>query len=260
MFIPSRIQDNAYLRGSKQYIAMLKSAGSEELVKAWLEGDWDVVAGAYFDCWRRERHVIKPFTIPRHWLRFRAFDWGSARPFCVGWYAVSAGDHEMIPRGALVKYREWYGAKAPNVGLKMDAEDVAKGIKEREKGEAIKYGVADPSCWKVDGGPSIAERMDMSHGVKFIKVGEDNQPMIYWFHTCVDSIRTIPLLQHDEKRLEDIDTEMEDHAGDETRYACMSRPWVPADQKKVDPIYPDQLPINELIKYHAKQRSVSKWD
>jgi hypothetical protein len=41
-----------------------------------------------------------------------------------------------------------------------------------------------------------------------------------------DLIRTLPALQHDEKRLEDIDTEGEDHAGDELRYACMSRPYM----------------------------------
>jgi hypothetical protein len=54
----------------------------------------------------------------------------------------------------------------------------------------------------------------------------DERPMIYTFHTCVDSIRTIPALQHDPDRPEDVDTDGEDHAGDEWRYACMSRPWI----------------------------------
>jgi len=39
-------------------------------------------------------------------------------------------------------------------------------------------------------------------------------------------IRTVPVLQHDQSRVEDLDTEAEDPAADETRYACMSRPWV----------------------------------
>ena len=50
--------------------------------------------------------------------------------------------------------------------------------------------------------------------------------MVVCFDTCVHSIRTIPALQHDKDRVEDIDTDSEDHAGDEWRYACMSRPWV----------------------------------
>jgi hypothetical protein len=60
--------------------------------------------------------------------------------------------------------------------------------------------------------------------------------MVVTFSTCVDSIRTIPALQHDALRPEDVDSDMEDHAGDEWRYACMSRPWIrkkaPADQPK----------------------------
>jgi hypothetical protein len=38
-------------------------------------------------------------------------------------------------------------------------------------------------------------------------------------------------LQHDPNRLEDVMSEAEDHAADEWRYACMSRPFVPAVEK-----------------------------
>lgn len=51
------------------------------------------------------------------------------------------------------------------------------------------------------------------------------RPMIYFFSPCKDVIRTIPALQHDKARAEDVDTDAEDHAADETRYACMSRPY-----------------------------------
>ena len=54
----------------------------------------------------------------------------------------------------------------------------------------------------------------------------DGKPMIGCFETCRDSIRTIPVLQHDTGRPEDLDTDGEDHAADEWRYACLSRPWV----------------------------------
>lgn len=50
--------------------------------------------------------------------------------------------------------------------------------------------------------------------------------MLFFFSNCFHSIRTIPALQHDEDKPEDLDTTAEDHAADETRYACMSRPWV----------------------------------
>ena len=53
--------------------------------------------------------------------------------------------------------------------------------------------------------------------------------MIYCFSTHSASIRTIPALQHDPDKMEDVNSESEDHAADEWRYACMSRPFsVPA--------------------------------
>jgi hypothetical protein len=62
---------------------------------------------------------------------------------------------------------------------------------------------------------------------------DDGEPMIFCFSTCVDSIRTIPVLQHDPDRLEDLDTTQEDHAADDWRYACNSRPWIkPTPPKK----------------------------
>lgn len=230
-FIPARLEDNpSLLVDDPLYRAKLRGLGSEALVKAMEKGDWDVIAGAFFDCWDRNKHVIRPFTIPKHWVRFGSFDWGSAKPFSMGWWAVSDG-HRLpnggyIPPGALVRYREWYGASDANVGLKKTAEEIADGIKERENGEKIDYRVADPACWKVDGGPSIAERM-FKQKVLFRQAdngrvngwdqvrdrlkGNDDIPMLYFFENCMDSIRTLPAMQHDDVRVEDIDTEGEDH-------------------------------------------------
>ena len=58
--------------------------------------------------------------------------------------------------------------------------------------------------------------------------------MIYFFDTCRHIIRTLPALQHDETKPEDLDTTMEDHAADSVRYGCMSRPWTtkPPDKTK----------------------------
>jgi hypothetical protein len=264
VYIPSRVHDNKFL--GESYVNQLKASGSKELVKAWLEGDWSVIEGAFFDCWDQAQHVIRPFEIPGDWLRFRSADWGSARPFSVGWWAVVGESHllegtgEILPRGSIVRYREWYGKSAPNTGLKLTAEEVAQGILSREQpGEKITYGVLDPAAFAVDGGPSIAERM-AKEGVQFRRAdnkrvsqmgalggwdqmrsrmkGDGERPMIYTFSTCIDSIRTIPALQHDQDKPEDLDTDGEDHAADEWRYACMSRPYQPP---QAIPKKPDQL-------------------
>jgi hypothetical protein len=312
IFVPSRLTDNRYL--GDDYIASLHQVGSAALVRAWLEGDWDAIEGAFFDCWSTEKHVVAPFAIPRHWLRFRSMDWGSAAPFSVGWWAVASEDtrlassgilnasgrdrtnvdeidgrksgqpprgHERsgvtIPRGCLVRYREWYGT-----GAKLTAEQVAAGIVEREtytdeNREDVSYGVLDPSAFAEDGGPSIAERMARSGAVfrpadnKRVSqrgamggwdqvrqrlVGDnDGNPMMVFFSTCRDSIRTIPVLQHDPDRPEDLDTDAEDHAADDVRYGCMSRPWRRAAPQPEKPLVDVRVPtMADLVSRHNQSR------
>src|SRR6185437_13175366 len=79
-------------------------------------------------------------------------------------------------------------------------------------------------------------------------IGQDGDPMLFAFSTCVDFIRTVPALQHDQAHAEDVDTDGEDHAGDDARYACMSRPWT----RVADMITPirgaDQMTITEAWK------------
>lgn len=246
MFIPSKLQDNRILMtNDPDYINTLRELGSPELVRAWLDGDWSVITGAFFPEFSIHKHVIEPCELAEHLLRFRSMDWGSARPFSVGWWAVSDGmEHPSglwIPPGAIIRYREWYGARGPNEGLRMTGNQVGRGIRERERNDKISYGVIDPSAYKQDGGPSIAERIAQEK-VLFRKADnqripgwdqlrdrlagdEDSGPMIYFFSTCRDTIRTIPALQHDDDNPEDVNTDGEDHAGDDVRYACMSRPY-----------------------------------
>jgi hypothetical protein len=258
IYIPSRVADNRYL--GPDYVQRLRASGSPELVRAWLEGDWSVVSGAFFPEFSMDRHVIAPRALPEHWARFRSFDWGSARPFACHWWAVSDGSLHDIARGALVNYREWYGMKPgePNVGLRMTAESIAAGIRDREQDDPQPMiGVADPAMFAEDGGPSIAQRM-IGAGVIFRPadnkrvagrgaiggwdlvrsrlVGDDDgNPMMLFFSTCRDLIRTLPALQHDDARPEDCDSDMEDHAPDSARYAAASRPWV-RDAEKPKPI------------------------
>lgn len=277
VFIPARLSDNPLLlEADPLYVAKLQQTGSADLVRAWLMGDWNIVEGAFFDTWRAERHQIKPVKIPPHWLRFTSFDFGSARPFSIGWWAVASDDTRLLsiggritlPRGGLVRYREWYGMQKgqPNVGLKLTAEQIAEGMLEREQpDEEIAYRVADPSIFAESGGPSIGQRMSAAAQKKQKRLSQkpaDNRriaqrgalggwdqmrarlngeapdrPMIVCFDTCRESIRTIPTLQHDPNRAEDLDSDTEDHAADEWRYACMSRPWVrlaPAGTPKRD--------------------------
>ena len=100
--------------------------------------------------------------------------------------------------------------------------------------------MADPAIWnKTDDAPSVAEKFEAA-GFKMIPANNDRinglmqvhqqmittdergRPMLLVFDNCVDFIRTIPVLVPDPRRPEDIDTKLEDHIYDETRYGCMS--------------------------------------
>src|SRR4249920_1507077 len=100
IYLPSRVAQNKYL--GEDYVRRLRGVGTPELVKAWLEGDWNVIAGAFVAEFSADRHIIAPRALAEHWARFRSFDWGSARPFAVHWWAVSDGTLPEIARGALV--------------------------------------------------------------------------------------------------------------------------------------------------------------
>jgi len=301
--IPSRITDNRILmERDPGYISRLHLVGSKQLVKAWLDGDWTAIEGAFFDCWS-DKNILAPFRIPDGWVRFRSGDWGSYSPFSFGWWAVVQDDYalshgarsgisaghsgaraklDVLPRGALVRYREWYGSTDPmsgGKGLKLTAEQVADGLIDREKDDQrLAYGVLDPSTFKVDGGPSIAERINRKLVSKKMAsfreadntrvntreskdkrgpmngwdqmrsriIGLDGTPMVYCFTTCTASIRTIPVLQHDQARPEDLDTESEDHAADDWRYACSSRPWTRTIKEPETPPDAYRAPSEEL--------------
>ena len=260
VYIPSRVQDNRKLmENDPTYILRLSKSGSESLVRAWLEGDWDVIEGAFFDEWRPARHVVRPVEVPKYLERFVSFDWGSAKPFSCGLWAVADGTWKhpdlpfFFPRGSLIRINEWYGAKVdqsgqmvPNVGIKAKSTEVGKGIVDRF-GDNLTV-IADPAVFTEDGGPSHAERLFDGSGKKLSILRADNKripgwdevrtrlqgnddgiPLLYFFSTCIAAIRTLPALQHDDKNPEDVDTEAEDHAPDEIRYACMARPLVKSE-------------------------------
>ena len=239
-FIRARLSDNpSLIEDDPLYEDKLAGLGNPALVKAMRDGDWNIVEGAFFSEWRTERHVLRPVELPSWWMRFRSGDWGSAKPYAFHWIAVASDDWlhpdgAMIPRGALIVYRELYGIRyrpdgtfEPDTGVKESADVVAGKVRKAEEDDNISFGVLDPAAFAVISGPSIAEEFANS-SVFFQKADNkripghnqfrkrlmgdgDGRPMIYFFENCLHAIRTIPTLQHDLRMPEDVDTNMEDH-------------------------------------------------
>ncbi len=256
IFVPSSVFDNKILmKNNPEYVASLAQLPEAER-NALLYGDWDSFSGQVFTEWRNNpdgyktrinTHVIEPFRVPDSWRIYRGFDFGYAKPFSVGWYAV---DHD----GRMYRVRELYGCTGtPNEGVKWNVAEIARRIAEIEKEDInLKYkkiyGIADPSIFDESRGESIAQMMERE-GIYFergdntrlagkmqlhnrLSFDENGIPMLYVFDTCMHFIRTIPELVYSQTDVEDIDTTTEDHIYDECRYVCMVHPINPPEKPK----------------------------
>lgn len=271
-FIQALVDDNtALMEAQPDYVAQL-DALPEKLREAWRFGRWDVFEGQVFAEFvddpehykdRVQTHVIEPFKIPDSWKIYRGFDWGYAKPFSVGWYAI---DHDNV----MYRFRELYGCTGEaDRGVEWTVQRVANEIRRIEetdaqlKGRQI-TGIADPAIWQEDGGESIAETMQRQR-VYFHKAdhkrlpgkmqchyrlafNDEGIPRFYVFNTCKHFIRTIPALIYSETDVEDVDTKMEDHIYDEWRYVCMARPLAPLEKHTAKEIDVDNIedPLNMI--------------
>lgn len=264
-------RENKYL--PPEYIAELESITDENLRRAWLYGDWDIVTGgALDDVWDRKIHVLPRFVIPASWKVDRAFDWGSTHPFSVGWFAEANGEEAQIivgnevysfcpAKGSFIQFFEWYGCKktkdgqldiGSNEGLKLSADSIAEGIKDREISLLANGWISQqPAPGPADNQISNVREVDVDtielkmskKGVKWTKSDKspgsringlqlirdrleaaikNEGPALYFMENCVASISTIPTLPRDTDKPDDIDTDAEDHAYDMVRYKVLS--------------------------------------
>ena len=242
VFVPARVYDNpVLLHNNPDYIRTLENL-PEHLRRAYLDGDWDVLAGQYFSEFSRDRHVAEPFSIPADWRRFSAMDWGYSDPCAVLWFAVTPG-------GRVIVYRELY------IRQTLSSE-TARRIRSLTGEEKIAYTVASPDAWQQRGirqggdigGMSIQE-VFANGGVPLLKADnsrvpgwqrvreylkdmDDGRPGLVIFSCCKNLIRTLPLLTHDDHHAEDVGDHQEDHAPEALRYGLMSRPSPCGEKEK----------------------------
>lgn len=268
----STYKDNLFI--DEQYHERMerRKERDPEGYRVYAMGEWGMLGGQYFNNFKYNVHVIKPFKIPDGWVHIRGCDWGSYHPYGVLWAAI---DYD----GNMYIYRELYGygGKA-NVGTKESSRVVAQKIADAEAGDKklIQYGVLDNACWgKVDtGAPSIAEEINnvlLNNGCKMFtpsvkgreQAGEEirlrleghtvegrNKPALFIFENCFHLTRTLPDLTHDKYNPEKYDTNGEDHLVDALAYICLSRPFAPQHAEKPKPYEYDRW---------AKQEPTSVW-
>lgn len=242
-YVPATLDDNPHI-DQAEYAANLESL-PEELARAYRYGDWDIFPGQYFSEFRKAKHVSGTHLFhPAHFQRVRAVDWGYVKPGVCLWLV-------KLPDSG-----RWY-CEAEYVFTRTLAADVAKEIVRRTKdlGVKVQYTVADTAMWTPDGtvGESMAETFQRN-GVPMIQADKrrlgtldrplgwqrlrhwlkdapDGVPWLTISPECAYTARTLPALVSDKTRVEDVDSDGEDHAADALRYFVMSRPPIGEHQK-----------------------------
>lgn len=190
-FIPAKLEDNPSLvNEDPTYEARLSGLGTPEMVRAYRDGDWNIIQGAFFPEFTSE-NIISPFTLHPSFPLIRGMDWGSRDPCVVVWMAITNEDmaldnkapksqlngyfnklyhtdRQIIPKHSRIIYRDWYIADKKDRGLKLGNFELARGICERElPNEKVLYGVAGRDTFRNLGGPSIAQQLNQIAATKF---------------------------------------------------------------------------------------------
>ena len=257
-YVPARLSDNkVLLQTDPDYGDRLKGMGDTAVVEAMLNGDWELLSsGGFADLWRSSYVVLQPFEIPFTWRIDRGYDYGSSNPAACLWFAESDGsdfvdahgNEAWVPAGTIFIIGELYFANKRHEGLRLPADEQARRIKAYEVDEGLQFrtnpGPADNSIFTSEPGhTSVAADMSKMgvtftrsnkapgsriQGVQLMRTRLANavkrpmeNPAIFVFNTCFHTIRTIPNLENDEKKPEDIDTQGEDHIWDVIRYRLL---------------------------------------
>lgn len=238
-FIFAYVRDNTVLmENDPDYLKTLESL-PEGLRKAWLDGNWDTLAGQYFSEFDRSVHVVDAFEIPSHWYRYRAIDYGLDCLACV-WVAVS-------DIGECYVYREYAQSN-------KTISEGAKDIVELSKDESIRETIAPSDLWarsqesgrsKADifaesGLPLVKGNNNREAGwlavkelLKIVdKDGKDSR--LKFFTSCPTIVEHLTTLQIDSKHPTDCATMPHDitHLPDALRYYAAMYTSCPKPQEK----------------------------
>ena len=258
VFIRAKATDNRILMEKDPgYLRMLDNL-PHGLREAWRDGDWDVFLGQYFTEWNREAHVVAPFQPPEWWRWYVSLDYGldMLAALLIG---VDANGEAYVA-GEVYEGRDLGDG---HVGLIVS--EAAEAVKTLAAGRDVTY-LAPPDLWNArqETGKSVAD-IFAEHGVYLTKTSNDRidgwmavkewlkprmcedgvgRPRLRFFESCRNIIRTLPLLQYDEKKPNDVRNEPHEltHAPDALRGFCVYRSMCAAEPKEPPrPLLRDKL-------------------
>lgn len=258
-YIPSTVYDN--LSADPEANRRRLSGLGKATAQAVHLGDWDAPIGDYFKDFEELTHVIPGFNPPKHWFKWRSFDWGSGDPFAVYWLTVSDGSEftdsegrqRYFPHGAIIVYREWYGCDDDDQskGIHMRNQDIAHGIATRTlesqerwitltdsypfndlgmtgPNKSAKYTIAD--IFADEGVPLTRGNTARLFGwgqVRDRLKGGDRGPMLFITDNCPFLREYLPALETDPNNPEDAVSDGEaTHSCDALRLGVAAKPFI----------------------------------
>jgi phage terminase large subunit len=210
VFVPARVDDNAF--NNPEYRRVLEGLTGWQK-RAWLEGDWDIAAGQFFTLFRRDVHELADFDDTRAVEWFAALDYGFAHyTVCLLGCRDGDGNTFIVDEHA---ERLWLPQRHANA---ITAMVTRHGVTERD----LRRFVAGADVFsRQSDGTTIAEQykrcgitlrpanMDRVNGWAEIMQGLGDaesgiQPRLFIHQRCKRLIETLPVLQHDPNRPEDV--------------------------------------------------------
>ena len=209
------VDDNKFV--DSEYKSTLQSY-TGWMRKAYLDGDWDIAAGQYFTTFRREVNVVEDFDDSRAVEWFAAFDYGFAH-YTVVLLGCRDGDGNIFivdehAERLWLPQRHAAAVKAMlarhKIGeRKMSVEDLKRFVagadvfSRQSDGTTIaaqysKLGISlrCANTDRVNGWAEILQRFgDVEAGIR---------PTLFIHKRCGRLLETLPALQHDPNRPEDV--------------------------------------------------------
>jgi len=227
LFVPSRVQDNQILlKDDPNYTKRLHGVGDAELVKAWLEGDWSALVGAFFGSVWPKVELVESFDIPDSWTLFNGLDYGEASPtVCLS----GAVDYDKN----LWVYNEYH---EEDRSASEHARDMVENLKAcpHTTRNALRN-IADPSIFtrkRLNEASSHSPADEFRDAGLYLRPGNNARPngdrmvrdimakgkLKIFREWCPSLAKTLPTLPRDERRPECVDTNADDHDFDALRY------------------------------------------
>ena len=248
-FIAARVDDNRF--NNPEYRRVLEGLSGWQK-RAWLDGDWDIAAGQYFSTFRREVHVVDHFDYWRGSEWFAALDYGFAH-YSVFLLGCKDGDgniyvvdehaerkwlperHVAAIKAMVARHRVkagWQGTRPLEIADLRRVVAGADVFSRQSDGTTVadqygRLGIAlrVANMDRLNGWAEILQRLG--------DVGSGLAPTLFIHRRCGRLIETLPALQHDPNRPEDVlkvDADEDGVGGDDAadclRYLVATKPRI----------------------------------